>query len=238
MKLFSGRRIGQSRYELTLAIFFSFFIHAAVVVAALFLYLESSPRVYVPPSYNVKLVALPAETAPAPVPQTAPLPPAKEEKKAEPKAKKVPIRTARTIPKKAAMPELSDEKRKPKPDEIQPSERSEEQPQASTAKTENVAVTTSQEGFKYSWYLTNVRDKIGQNWRPPPDAPNANARVIFSVNRSGWVMDVDIDNDKSNGTMMFKQAAIRAIRSSNPFPPLPEDFGKQSLEFSVDLTAK
>jgi periplasmic protein TonB len=233
MKLFSGRRIGQSGHELTLAVFFSFFIHAAVVAAALFFYLEASPRVYVPPSYNVKLVELPAETAPAPVPQNAPLPPAKEEKKAEPKAKQA----ARTAPKKAAMPELSEQTRKLKTKEIQPSERAEGQPQKSTAKTENVSVNP-QEGFKYSWYLANVRDRIAQNWRPPPDAPNAKARVIFSVNRSGWVMDVNIDSDHSNGTMMFTQAAIRAIRSANPFPPLPEDFGKQSLVFSVDLTAE
>ena len=36
----------------------------------------------------------------------------------------------------------------------------------------------------------------------------------------------------------FQQAAVRAIRSSNPFPPLPDEFAKQSLEFSVDLMEK
>lgn len=243
MKLLSGKRIGQSGYELALAVFFSFFLHAAIIAAALFLYMAASPKVYVPPLYNVKLVGLPAETTPPTVQQTAPLPPPtpKEERKAEPKkAKKAASKTARTTAKKAAMPEFSQQKQKKKlkPEETKPSEAAEGQLQKSTAKTENVAVTTPQEEFKYSWYLTQVRDKIGQNWRPPPDAKDAKARVIFAINRSGWVLNVNIDADHSNGATMFMQAAIRAIQSSNPFPPLPEEFGKQSLEFSVDLMAE
>jgi TonB family protein len=176
-----------------------------------------------------------------PAQQTAPLPPPtpKEERKAEPKkAKKATPKAARITAKKSVMPEFSQQKQKPKPEEIKPSETSEGQPQKSTAKTESVAVTTPQEEFKYSWYLTRVRDKIGQNWRPPPDAKDAKARVVFAINRSGWVLGVNIDTEHSSGATMFMQAAIRAIQSSNPFPPLPEEFGKQSLEFSVDLMAE
>jgi outer membrane biosynthesis protein TonB len=49
---------------------------------------------------------------------------------------------------------------------------------------------------------------------------------------------VNLDTKNSSGTFGFQQAAVRAIRSSNPFPPLPEEFAKQSLEFSVDLMEK
>jgi len=240
MKLLSGKRIGQSGYELVLAVFFSFFIHAAIVVAALFLFMAVSPKVYVPPFYNVKLVGLPADIAPAQVQQTAPIPlPKQETKKTEPKkSTKSTPNASRTTAKKSVMPEFSELKQKPKPEEVKPAETSEGETQKSTAKSESVAVTTPQEEFKYSWYLTRVRDKIGQNWRPPPDAKDAKARVIFAINRSGWVLDVNIDTGHSNGATMFMQAAIRAIQSSNPFPPLPEEFGKQSLEFSVDLMAE
>ena len=62
--------------------------------------------------------------------------------------------------------------------------------------------------------------------------------MIFSINRSGWVGEVNLDSEHSTGTFGFKQAAIRAIRAANPFPRLPEEFSKQTLEFSVDLMAE
>ena len=82
-----------------------------------------------------------------------------------------------------------------------------------------------------------VRDKIGQNWNPPPDARDARVRVVFSVNRSGWVGEVKLVEKESSGTFQFQRAAVRAIHASNPLPPLPEEFPQQTLEFSVDLMA-
>jgi outer membrane biosynthesis protein TonB len=110
----------------------------------------------------------------------------------------------------------------------------------SGVKGENVEVTTPQQNFKDAWYLLLVRDKIGQNWRPPPDAKDAKVRVIFTINRSGWTSpsDVNIDEKNSTGTYGFKLAAVRAILSSKPFPQLPDDFPKQTLELSVDLMAE
>lgn len=107
-------------------------------------------------------------------------------------------------------------------------------PATTAKKSEGVAVTPQQD-FKYTWYLANVSEKIKQNWNPPPDSKDAKARVMFKVNRSGWVIDVQLDGEHSNGSFPFKQAAIRAIKASNPFPPLPEEYFKQALEFTVDL---
>jgi outer membrane biosynthesis protein TonB len=250
MKLLSGKRIGQSGYELILAVFFSFFIHAAIVAVALFLYVVASPKVSVPPFYSVKLVGLPAESAPTPVHQTAPLPPPtpEEEKKTEPKKTiKAAPKAATPAAKKSAMPEISEQKQKQKqkPEEIKPSETSEAQSQKTTSKTESspvsppVAVSqpvAAQKEFKYDYYLAQVKDRIRGNWNPPPVAKDAKVRVIFAINRSGRIIDVNIDMDHSKGTPMFIQAAQRAIMSST-FPELPEDYGKQTVEFSVDLMA-
>ncbi len=245
MKLFTGKRVGQSGRELTEAVFFSFFLHLLVLLAAVFLYLNVTPRTYVPPFYEVKLVGLLAE--PSALPQTpsggaAPALPKQEAKRAALKGKKAAHKERKAPAKKGALPELAGRKQKTIiPEETKPAET----PQQSTSapageaapggKGETVAVSTPQQDFKFGWYLAAVRDKIGQNWRPPPDAKDAKARVVFSINRSGWVGDVNLDAENSLGTFGFKQAAIRAIRSSNPFPPLPEDFSKQSLLFSVDL---
>ncbi len=109
-----------------------------------------------------------------------------------------------------------------------------EAPAATAKKSEGVDVTPSQD-FKYSWYIDTVAEKIKQNWNPPPDGKDAKARVIFKINRSGWVMTVRLDDEHSYGSFTFKQAAYRAISASNPFPSLPDEFFQPSLEFTVDL---
>ena len=247
MKLSSGKRIGQSGGELTTAAVFSFFLHI-IIFAAVFFYLHATPK-YVPPIYQVKLVGLPSEPAKfpqAPPEANQPAPP-KQKAKAAPKEKKAAPKAFKAETKKSAMPELARLPQKPALSKsARPEEPLQEQPAASAggtpagttvpgAKGESVGMPTTQQDFKFGYYLALVRGQISQHWRPPPDAPDAKARVVFSVNRSGWVGDVNLDAEHSSGTFGFKQAAIRAIRSSNPFPPLPEEFSKQTLEFSVDL---
>jgi hypothetical protein len=250
MKLSSGKRIGQSGGELAAASIFSFILHSIVLAAAL-LYLHATPKKYSPPFYEVKLVGQPVESTQipqAPLAGNLPAPP-KQEVKAPPKAKekKGAPKAQRAAAKKGAMPALTLPAQKPALPATE--EKAAEQalaavsaPQSEAAgpgaQGEGVAVTTPQQDFKYAYYLNQVRVKISQNWRPPPDAPDAKAHVIFSINRSGWVGDVSLDAGHSTGTFGFRQAAIRAIRASNPFPRLPEEFSKQTLEFSVDLKAE
>jgi TonB family protein len=234
MKLHSGKRIGQSVPELTLAVSFSLILHVLAVLAVVFLRITSPPKKYIPPVYHVKLVGQPADLSQVLPKETEPVPPKQEplpkKTKPAPNLKKAALKTAKAAPKKNALPELAPQK----PKQAVP-EKTEAATPPSTGKNENVAVSTPQQDFKFGWYLALVRDKIGQNWRPPPDAKGAKARIVFAVNRSGWVSQVNIDTGNSSGTFGFQQAAIRAIRSSNPFPPLPEEFSKQTLEFSVDL---
>lgn len=236
MKLSSGKRIGQSGGELAVAAFFSFFLHGILLAAAL-LYLHATPKKHLPPFYNVKLVGPLAE--PAELPQTPPVAsqpaPPKQAAKAAPKGKKAEPKVRMAASKKGAMPELSEKKQKTAvPEQAVP----EAAPAApSAAKTESVAVTAPQQDFKFGWYLANVRDKIGQNWRPLEAAKDVKARVIFTINRSGVVLAVDLDKEHSNGNFWFNQAAVRAVQSCK-FPQLPDDFPKQTLELSVDLMAE
>ncbi len=264
MKLSTGKRIGQSGQELLTAAVFSFVLHACTIAAVALFYISASPRVFSPPSYQVKLVGGPA-AAPqaAPSPQAAPAPKAPasapHRPKPAPRAKQAPKQQhkAPALPARSAMPELS--KAKPKPEKHEP-ERIAEQPHeqasapavapagaargsASTGvKSESGAVTTSggPQDFnqKFEWYLRNVSDKIGQNWKPTPDAPDARVRVTFTLNRSGWAGGVNIVEAETKATYGFKLAAMRAIQMSSPFPQLPDDFGRQTLELTVDLKAQ
>ncbi len=257
MKLSSGKRIGQSGGELAAAALFSFLLHAILLAAAV-IYIHAAPLKHIPLFYEVKLVGAPAspEVPPQePAPKQPKQPAAKtkaapKEKRAVLKEKKAALKPAsRPSAKTSAVPELAKKQQKPVAPPSPPVETPPAAPAAPaggtagehvgpSAKGEGIAVTATEQDFKYAWYLNQVRDKISQNWRPPPDAPGATARVIFSINRSGWVGAVNLDAEHSNGSFGFKQAAIRAIRASNPFPELPEDFSKQTLEFSVDLMAE
>jgi TonB family protein len=234
MRLRSGKRIGQSGAELTLAVFLSFVLHVLIALVVVSLYITTTPKIHQPHSYQVMLVGLPADIPESPVEETPPVLP--KEELVPKKEQKTAPKPVKKEPKKNSVPEFAEEKPKPAPEQAKPAETPGE-PQKGTT-TGPVTVTPSQEDFKFSWYLTLIREKIGRNWRPPPDARDAKVKVIFTVNRSGWVDDVNLDVDHSTGTFGFKQAAIRAIRSSNPFPPLPEEVAKMSVEFSVDLMAE
>ncbi len=225
MRLLSGKRIGQSGQELTVAVFLSFLLHAIILFGAIFLYVRATPRIYVPPFYKVTLVSpsadmpldLPAEPLPAPPPPVE-----------KPKGKKPSPKEIKASVKKGAMPELVP-KKKPA------GEAEEEQPAESAGKPVSVAVATAQE-FKFPPYLAIIRDKVERNWNPPPGAKGIKAKVLFNVLRSGRVGDAKLE--ESSGNFYFDQAAMRAILASSPFPPLPEESYKEYEIFSVDLMEK
>jgi len=230
MRMHAGKKIGQSGNELILAVFFSFFLHAALVAIALFLYMAVTPKINVPPFYQVKLVGLPAESPPVPAEETQ-----KAESKPQQLAKKSAPKPTKAVPPKAAMPELLQQK----PKTTKPETAQEAQEPVSSApvkaggKSEGVAVSTGSEDFKFPPYLVAIRDKIESNWNPPPVAKGAKAKIQFTVLRSGRVGEVKLQD--SSGNFYFDQAAVRAILQSSPFPHMPEDFYKDYAVFSVDM---
>lgn len=242
MKLLTGKRIGQSGGELTRAVLFSSISHVIFFAALLFLVALGSPRFVVPPSYRVKLVDLPPNAANLPSRMSeqavqAPAPVVKPQ--AQPKAKAAPAKVA-AIPapsrpaevRKDSMPEL-DTKQPPKKaveeEPVRPST-------AAVTKQESVAVASTTQEFQFPPYLLIVRDKVERNWNPPPGVKGAKVKVLFRVLRSGRVGEANLQ--ASSGNFYFDQAAMRAIRASDPFPPLPEGFFKDYETFSVDLMEK
>ena len=243
MRLYYGKKIGQSGAELMLAVFFSFFMHAAVVAAALLLTMAVAPKVHVPPFYQVKLVGPPAgETAAPPV--APPAAPAGE--KTTPKTRKSVPRSAKAAPKKGALPELTRKQTKPSPPEraeaeTAPTEQatapSTTAPGKAGAPVEGVAVSSSSEDFKFPYYMAIISVQINRYWNPPPGAKGMKAKVQFTVNRSGMISGPP-NLLESSGNFYFDQAAVRTIQQANPFPPMPDEFYKQTATFSVDLMPK
>ncbi len=252
-----GRKFDQSENELVLAIFFSFFLHAALLALALFIIFAINPKIYVPPVYEVRLVGPPSHASPATssVAAAAPTPPKPEAAPVGEKpvqlTKKAPAQPEKVLPKKEALPAFSPMKPKvPPKTAAKTTEKPTAKPVAPTApaapvasasspmgtsggKTEAVAVSSSSEGLKLSPYLGLVRDKIQQYWNPPPGLSGKKAKVEFTVLRSGRVGETNLM--ASSGNFYFDQAATRAILMSSPFPPMPEDFYKEYAVFTVDL---
>jgi TonB family protein len=193
----------------------------------------------------VKLVGQPADLSQAPRGEAPPPAPKEEKKPARTKtgqkAKKAAPKPSKGSPKKGAMPEL--DQRKPKPEQPEQAKQAPAEQGAAPAdaakqegKAEGVAVSPTSEEFKFPFYLATIRQNIERNWNPPPGVKGINAKVQFTILRSGWVVKSDLKLMASSGNYYFDQAAMRAILQSSPFPQMPEDYPKQSLELSVDLT--
>ena len=252
MRAFSTHKVGQSSQELLAASLFSFVIHGLLLATALFFSMIKTFIAPVPVSYQVALVQAPAD---APQTLSPALPPAPSKPAAIPEHKPAPAPKARTaVPKtkaaslpKNVIPELDASKealKKKEPQQTEAPVASVKSPPASTAssasvgpaaKTESVAVSSPHEA-KLGDYLPRVRDKIERNWNPPPVARGAKVKVLFQILHSGRAGEVKLQD--SSGNFYFDQAAIRAIRSSSPFPALPEDFPRELVDLSVDLAEK
>ena len=220
MRLLTGKRIGQSGQELILAVSFSFIIHVIFLFAAIFLYMRTTPKISVPPFYDVALVAQPAG-----LPEIPSQAPPEKEQETKLKGHKAPAAS-----KQGAMPDLG----KQKPAREEPDEREGKASKAKAPAGQPVVVTvaTGQE-FKFPWYMAIIHDKIERHWNPPPGAREMKARITFSVLRSGLVGEVK--PEVPSGNFYYDQAAMRAVLTASPFPPLPEGFFRESMEFSVDL---
>jgi outer membrane biosynthesis protein TonB len=242
MKLLTGKRIGQSGGELAAAVLFSFFIHVIMFVAAIFLVFQGAPRTLAPPSYRVKLVDLPADIAN--------LPPTMSEEAAQPAAPvvkpkaalgaKAPVKAAaKPAPRlpsavgRDALPELDAKKPETKAAE----EAAPARPSAAAGKKqESVAVQAPSEfstGSAFEWYSHNVRRKIESNWKHPIVPKGTKTKVVFTILRSGIAEQVKLE--EPSGIFAYDQASYRAIQQSSPFPRLPEDFIRPSVEFRVTL---
>lgn len=230
MRLATGKRIGQSRQELIPATVFSFFLHILCFLLALFLYAHVPPRAFVPPAYRVNLVNLPADLVKQEQPAETPT-------VQEPVTKKQPKQTAKKKTSKGttdAMPVL--EKRKVKPEREYVAEDREPAPAKPADKLPATVVALSApREIEFSPYVGIVREKIVRNWNPPPGAKETRATVVFQIGRTGRVLNANLQ--PPSGNFYFDQAAMRSILSSSPFPPFPEGYYQEALEFSVDLMA-
>jgi protein TonB len=92
--------------------------------------------------------------------------------------------------------------------------------------------------FPYGWYLSVIQGKVSSNWDQPSARllaeDSLTASVSFTIRRDGSVHGIQVS--RSSGRSTVDQSAARAVRDSAPFPPLPDDYMRDTLEVTIDFT--
>jgi len=84
--------------------------------------------------------------------------------------------------------------------------------------------------FEYGWYIARISSILPSNWARPM-APELRqplrAVVHFIIRRDGTLTDIELE--QPSGDAALDRSALRAVQDSNPLPPLPYQYGKDSL---------
>jgi TonB family protein len=81
--------------------------------------------------------------------------------------------------------------------------------------------------FVYGYYVDQMLSMIQRNWVRPMVGSGVEATVHYRIQRDGRIVEVRIA--ASSGINSFDLAALRAVQSSTPLPPLPRAFREGSL---------
>ena len=86
------------------------------------------------------------------------------------------------------------------------------------------------QGFDLGPWGNRAVEIVRSNWLIPVAAELGMKGVVsiaFKIDRTGKILDIQITSP--SGVPSFDQAAMRALQSSSPLPPLPRDFPRQVL---------
>lgn len=88
----------------------------------------------------------------------------------------------------------------------------------------------------FSEYMFNLQNKLKKNWISPDFLEEGHIRVLFKVDREGYVISGDIL--ESSGNPVFDESAINAIHKSEPFGKFPVNSTRETItvNYSFDTT--
>ena len=88
--------------------------------------------------------------------------------------------------------------------------------------------------FGSPYYLSLVFGKIRDTWENPLQSSSTLMTTIyFRILRDGNIVETKVE--KTSGIDLFDQSAMRAIISSAPFPPLPNEFTGEYLGIHLEF---
>ncbi len=189
-------------------------LHGAIVVLILSLSVGTPKTPGYPAVYRVRLVAVP----PPPEPQAEST---LEEEVASPEP-------SMPAPAEKPKPETSPPKKQPV------RKRKQETPAPASPGPMTNVLSVDDAQFQESWYLTLILNRVGENWRNPARGPGKLSAVVhFVIARSGKVLSIELE--ESSGYALFDQAALRALYDTSHLPPLPREFGGETLGVHLEF---
>lgn len=90
--------------------------------------------------------------------------------------------------------------------------------------------------FPYSYYTNTVVKKINRNWQWSTEFDRLKTVVYFRITKTGALSEVSVK--ESSGDPLFDQQALRAVKLSDPLPPLPEGYEDDHLGIYFEFTFK
>jgi len=104
----------------------------------------------------------------------------------------------------------------------------------------SASATVTVSRFPYAWYLSIIQGKVSSHWRQPSSRlitqDQLSTQVSFRIRRDGSAELVTVR--RSSGLPNVDQSAVKAVRDSTPFPPLPDDYMEDHLDVTIDFTVK
>lgn len=85
----------------------------------------------------------------------------------------------------------------------------------------------------FSDYMDNVKIKLNQNWSHPDFLENGHVKVLFKLNRNGYVISGDIL--ESSGNSVYDESAVNAIHLSEPFGDFPRNSNKETITINYSF---
>ena len=93
------------------------------------------------------------------------------------------------------------------------------------------SITFDTEEFKYYGYMQRLKEKIESAWKYPLDAAArreyGDLYIQFTIKKNGKIGAEELV--KTSGHPSLDTAAIKALRDADPYWPLPDAMGKESL---------
>jgi len=220
----------------------SVWFHLLMIVLVVVPTLHFGRRLLQPPVYQIRVVELPPDPAP---PAPAPEPPRVEPEKPRPKPPvKPPAKPKITPPKPKAVTPLPPLKPKPEPPAPEPAPppvaspppHPEAPPEALPSPSLMVQPKIDLPEFDCAAYCGALQDKLAGEWRPPAISAQGpvQAVIVFTINRDGSVDNVSLE--RGSGNFYFDQAALRAVLSAAPLPPLPRTLTSSTLRVHAPFT--
>lgn len=86
--------------------------------------------------------------------------------------------------------------------------------------------------YNKSWddYIKNIQLKIKSAWKPSSSESSKRIITVFTIDRKGNLTNIKILKGEKKPTQKSMEAAIKAIRDSAPFKPLPEQYEGKDVE--------